>query len=86
MASHGCCIFTIMKIGDVEVIPLPEAARRYGVDRTTLFRQAQKGVLNAELIGNAWLVTTKAMDEYMEKHAARPGRKGRPRKPKKDTG
>jgi excisionase family DNA binding protein len=74
-----------MKIGDTEVLPLPEAARRYGIDRTTLFRQAQKGVLKAELVGKTWLVTTQAMDDYMRDHAAAEGRRGRPRKPKGDA-
>lgn len=83
--GRNCCIFDGMKIGDVEVLPLPEAARRYGIDRTTLFRQAQKGVLKAELVGKTWLVTTHAMDEYMRDHAAGEGKRGRPRKRKRDA-
>jgi hypothetical protein len=73
-----------MKIGGVTVMLLAEAARRYGIDRTTLFRQAKKGVLGAWQEGKAWFVTDKAMEEYMRDHAAAPGRKGRPRKPKGD--
>ncbi len=75
-----------MRIGDVEVITLAEAARRYGIDRTTLFRQAKAGILKAEQSGRSWLVTTLAMDEYMRDHAAAEGRRGRPRKPKGGEG
>lgn len=64
---------------------LAEAARRYGIDRTTLFRQAKKGVLKAWQEGKTWLVTDVAMDDYMRDHAAAEGRRGRPRKPKSDA-
>jgi predicted site-specific integrase-resolvase len=74
-----------MKIGGVTVMLLAEAARRYGIDRTTLFRQAKKGVLNAWQEGKTWLVTDVAMDDYMRDHAAAEGRRGRPRKPKGGT-
>jgi excisionase family DNA binding protein len=71
-----------MKVGKVEVITLSEAARRYGIDRTALFRQAQKGVLKAEQSGKSWLVRTDDMDKYVRDHSSGEGRRGRPRKPK----
>jgi predicted GIY-YIG superfamily endonuclease len=69
-----------MKIGGVTVMLLAEAARRYGIDRTTLFRQAKKGALGAWQEGKSWFVTDKAMDDYMRDHASGDGRRGRPRK------
>ncbi len=83
---HRLLYIARMRIGDVEVITLAEAARRYGIDRTTLFRQAKAGILKAEQSGRSWLVTTLAMDEYVRDHAAAEGRRGRPRKPSAPPG
>lgn len=66
-----------MEVGGIQVITLAEAARRYGIDRTTLFRQAKAGVLRAEQSGRSWLVTTGEMERYMREHAGKPGRKRR---------
>lgn len=66
-----------MRIEGVALLPLREAAQRIGVSRTTLQKQARKGVLRAVLIGNQWLVTVEEIDRYAREHK---GRSGRPRK------
>lgn len=66
-----------MEMGEVVLLPLREAAHRIGVSRTTLQKQARKGVLRAVLIGNQWLVTTQEIDRYAREHK---GKQGRPRK------
>lgn len=69
-----------VKIGDVEVMTLAEAAQRTGLSPGTLVIQARKGVLRAQKIGKTYLVTVEDLDQYMRDHAGKPGRK--PREPK----
>ncbi len=66
-----------MEMGNVVLLPLREAAQRIGVSKTTLQKQARKGVLRAILIGNQWLVTPEEADRYAHEHK---GKQGRPRK------
>lgn len=63
----------IMKIGDVEVLTLNEAAERLGVKRNTLVQQVRKGVLNATLSGHVYLVTAEEVERYKQDHRGHKG-------------
>lgn len=62
-----------MKVGDVEVVTLQEAARRLEMDSTTLTRQAQKGVLRAQRFGREWAVTADEVERYRREHRKKQG-------------
>lgn len=64
-----------MKIGDTEVLTISQAARRLGLDRTTLVRQAKKGKLRATLTGAVYLVTVEEVERYRRENLGKPGRK-----------
>ncbi len=57
-----------MKIGDVEVLTLKEAAERLGVKRNTLVQQVRKGALAATLSGSVYLVTAEEVERYKHDH------------------
>ncbi len=61
----------IMRIGDVEVLTLAEAAERLGVKRNTLVQQVRKGALNATLSGHVYLVTADEVERYRSDHRGR---------------
>lgn len=63
----------IMKIGDVEVLTLTEAAERLGVKRNTLVQQVQKGALDATLSGHVYLVTADEVERYRAEHRGHKG-------------
>jgi excisionase family DNA binding protein len=62
-----------MKIGDVEVLTLGQAAKRIGVDRTVLWRQVQRGSLKAINDGPPFLVSLEELDRYEREHKGRRG-------------
>lgn len=62
-----------MKIGDIEVLTISEAAERLSLDRTTLFRQIQAGVMVAEKTGSVWLIEAEEVERYREQHKGRHG-------------
>lgn len=55
-----------MKIGDVEVFTISEAAAKYGIARKTLLTQIRRGNLAATLSGHTYIVTSAEMDRYDE--------------------
>lgn len=55
-----------MKIGDVEVLSITEAAARIGVAPVTLRLQIQHGALKAEKVGGRYLVTASDLADYDE--------------------
>jgi len=57
---------TRMKIGDVEVFTLSEAADKYGIARKTLLTQIRRGNLTATLSGHTYIVTSEEMARYDE--------------------
>jgi len=85
-----------MKIGDVEVFTLSEAAEKYGVVRKTLLTQIRRGNLHATLSGHIYLVTADEMIRYDEQRKqprgfARPdhplhGKQGPGHRRKKENG
>jgi excisionase family DNA binding protein len=56
-----------MKIGDVEVLSITEAAARIGVAPVTLRLQIQHGALKAEKVGGRYLVTATDLAAYDER-------------------
>jgi excisionase family DNA binding protein len=62
-----------VNIGDEEVLPLKEAARRLGLSPVTLRAQAKKGVLRATLVGHTYLVTATELARYERDHRGRHG-------------
>jgi len=56
-----------MKIGDVEVFTISEAAAKYGIARKTLLTQIRRGNLAATLSGHTYIVTSAEMDRYDER-------------------
>lgn len=84
-----------MKIGDVEVFTISEAATKYGIARKTLLTQIRRGNLAATLSGHTYIVTSAEMDRYDEQRKqprgfARPdhplhGKRGGGGRPKKDS-
>jgi excisionase family DNA binding protein len=62
-----------MKIGDVEVFTLTEAAERYGIARKTLLTQISRGRLEATMSGHNYLVTDTEMEKYVRERKGRPG-------------
>jgi excisionase family DNA binding protein len=64
-----------MKIGDVEVLTLKQAAERIGVSVSTLRMQAERGTLDAILMGRTWVVTLPEIERYERENKGRPGRK-----------
>ena len=62
-----------MKIGDVEVLTISEAAARLELDRTTLFRQIKAGALKAEKTGAVWLIDAREVERYREDHKGKHG-------------
>lgn len=76
-----------MRIGDVEVLTLQEAARRLEMNSTTLTRQAQRGVLLAVRFGREWAVTADEVERYRREHKGKRGQASPRyrRKPKEHT-
>lgn len=62
-----------MRIGDVEVLTLQEAAKRLDIDSTTLTRQAQRGILRAVRFGREWAVTADEVERYRREHKGKRG-------------
>lgn len=62
-----------MKIGDVQVFTLSEAAERYGVARKTLLTQIRRGVISATMSGHNYLVTDAEMAKYVAERKGKPG-------------
>ncbi len=61
----GRITYTVnMKIGDVEVFSVAEAAERLGVAPVTLRLQITKGVLPALKVGKQYVVTAEALAAY----------------------
>jgi excisionase family DNA binding protein len=63
----------MVKIGDVEVLTLAEAAERLGVKRNTLVQQVRKGALAATLSGHTYLVTADEVERYRAEHRGKRG-------------
>jgi excisionase family DNA binding protein len=76
-----------MRIGDIELLTISEAARRLERERSTLARQAKKGVLRAIMAGGIYFVDTEELERYRREHLGKhgtasplhPGTGGRPR-------
>jgi excisionase family DNA binding protein len=62
-----------MKIGDVEVFTLSEAAERYGIARKTLLTQIRRGIIDATMSGHNYLVTDTEMEKYVSERKGKPG-------------
>jgi excisionase family DNA binding protein len=58
-----------------EIMTLAEAAAELGLSPDTLRRQAQRGVLEARLIGKTWVTTRRAVDDYRRQSLGQPGRR-----------
>jgi hypothetical protein len=71
-----------LKRGDV-LIDLNAAAALIGVRPDSLRRQAQLGVLRAERIGAAWVLTEREARRYLAEHKGKVGPK--PKRPPKAT-
>jgi len=57
-----------------ELIPLGEAARRYGLSTNTLRLLAGRGRLKARKLGRDWVTTPRDMEAYLASRAnTRPG-------------
>ncbi len=69
----GCLTMARMKIGDVEVFTISEAATRYGIGRKTLLTQIRRGILSATLSGHTYIVTSDEMERYVRDHKGKPG-------------
>ena len=63
-----------MKIGDVEVLTLSEAAERLDLDRTTIFRQIKAGAIKAEKSGAIWLIDAREVERYRDEHRGKHGK------------
>jgi excisionase family DNA binding protein len=72
--SNKCCRIPLMKIGDVEVLTLTEAAERLELERSTLFRQIKSGALKAQKSGAIWLIDARDVEKYREEHKGRHGK------------
>jgi excisionase family DNA binding protein len=55
-----------MEIGGDEVLTVPAAAARIGVNPNTLRTQIKRGVINAEKIGGVYLITATELRRYDE--------------------
>jgi len=64
-----------MKIGELEVLSLAEAADVLGVTRRNLSNQAKRGRINAMMLGDRYVVTAEELERYQREQAGRPGRK-----------
>ncbi len=64
-----------MKIGELEVLSLAEAAEVLGVTRRNLSNQAKRGRIKAMLLGDRYVVTTEEVERYQKEQAGKPGRK-----------
>lgn len=67
-----------MKIGDVEVLSLGEAAKVLGVTRRNLSNQAKRGRIQAVMLGDRYVVTADELARYKREQAGKPGRKPNP--------
>lgn len=81
-----------MKIGDLEVLTLGQAAKRIGVDRTVLWRQVQRGALHPVNDEPPYLVSLDELARYEREHKGKRGnydhktaRRGRPRASREET-
>jgi len=63
-----------MKIGDVEVLTIHEAADRLKLDRTTIFRQIKAGAIKAEKTGAIWLIDAREVERYRDEHKGKHGK------------
>ncbi len=66
-----------MKIGELEVLSLAEAAEVLGVTRRNLSNQAKRGRIKAMMLGDRYVVTAEELERYQKEQAGRPGRKSR---------
>jgi len=62
-----------MKIGDIEVLTLTQAAEHTGLSPNTLRAQIKNGVFPAMLVGKTYLVTADDLKTYIETHKGRHG-------------
>lgn len=62
-----------MKIGEVDVLTLTQAAEQSGLSPNTLRAQIKSGVLPAMLAGKTYLVTANDLATYVETHKGRHG-------------
>lgn len=52
----------------VDLISVPEAARRAGVARNTIHRAAKRGTIKAIRLGRDWLVYASDVDRWKQEH------------------
>jgi len=64
-----------MKIGELEVLSLAEAAEVLGVTRRNLSNQAKRGRIEATMLGDRYVVTAAEVQRYQKEQAGKPGRK-----------
>lgn len=71
------------------VLSMPEAAALLGIKPDTLRQQAQNGILTATKVGQTWVTTEAAVEQYRADRLGRRGRRpkaGKPARPALDTG
>jgi excisionase family DNA binding protein len=62
-----------VKIGDVEVFSVTEAAERIGIAPGTLRVQIHNGAVKAEKIGGRYLVTAEEVERYRSENKGKHG-------------
>jgi len=62
-----------MRIGDVEVLTVNEAAERLALSPTTLRHQIANGVFNAMRLGGRYVVTIEEVERYNEERKGKHG-------------
>ncbi len=62
-----------IRIGNVELLSLPEAAERLELTPATLRWQVKNGTLKAEKIAGRWLVTQAEVARYQEQNKGQHG-------------
>ncbi len=54
-----------------QLISLPEASEIYGLSHSYLRALAQKGRLDAKKVGNSWVTTPQAVEDYIRSRQKR---------------
>lgn len=62
----------------MELLSLPEAAKRVGVSHSTLRWQVKNGALKADWIAGRWLVTMDEADRYARENKGMNGNRRKP--------
>src|SRR5262245_44553277 len=70
-AATGFDVYMAKTDSSEELIPLSEAARRYGLSPTYLRQIARKGRLKAKKIGRGWLTTPLEVENYIASRSRR---------------